>query len=78
MQARFILAAKVHCENIGGGDGPPLCLDNQTEKDVAKLADIPRPLVLQENIKGLREETWEAINKAIIGYAQREKIESGA
>lgn len=32
---------------------------------------------LQSNIKALREETWEAINRGVIGYAKQEKIESG-
>ncbi|HYS43288.1 MAG TPA: ISNCY family transposase, partial [Geobacteraceae bacterium] len=31
----------------------------------------------QENIKSLREETWEAIHREIIFYAKQEKIESG-
>jgi IS5 family transposase len=33
--------------------------------------------ILQENIKSLAEETWEAIHSPIIGYAQSEKIETG-
>ena len=37
----------------------------------------PCKSILQENIKSLREETWEAINQTIVGYAQQEKIESG-
>lgn len=37
----------------------------------------PCKAVLQENIKRLTEETWEAIHKAVIGYAEREMIETG-
>jgi len=37
----------------------------------------PCKSILQANIKSLREETWEAINQEIIGYAKQEKIESG-
>lgn len=53
--------------------------DSSSFRGFARLdpGQYPGKSILQENIKGLREETWEAINKAIIGYAQREKIESG-
>jgi IS5 family transposase len=37
----------------------------------------PCKSVLQENIKSLSEETWEAIHREIVGYAQRQKIERG-
>ena len=33
--------------------------------------------ILQENIKSLSEETWEAIHSQIIDYTQDEKIETG-
>lgn len=42
-----------------------------------EMGQYPCKSILQENIKALREETWEAINREIIGYAKREKIESG-
>jgi IS5 family transposase len=53
--------------------------DSSSFRGFARLdpGQYPGKSILQENIKGLREETWEAINQAIIGYAQREKIESG-
>jgi len=42
-----------------------------------EMGQYPCKSILQENIKALREETWEAINREIIGYAKREKVESG-
>lgn len=42
-----------------------------------EMGQYPCKSVLQENIKALREETWEALNREIIGYAKQEKIESG-
>ncbi len=41
------------------------------------MGQYPCKSILQENIKALREETWEAINREIIGYAEQEKIETG-
>jgi len=42
-----------------------------------EMGQYPCKSVLQENIKSLSEETWEAIHSLIIGYAQSEKIETG-
>jgi IS5 family transposase len=42
-----------------------------------EMGQYPGKSILQENIKSLREETWEAIHQEIIGYAKAEKIESG-
>lgn len=42
-----------------------------------EMGQYPCKSILQENIKALREETWEAIHREIIGYARQEKIESG-
>jgi IS5 family transposase len=42
-----------------------------------EMGQYPSKSILQENIKAIREETWEAIHAEIIGYAQREKIETG-
>jgi IS5 family transposase len=42
-----------------------------------EMGQYPSKSILQENIKAIREETWEAIHGEIIGYAQREKIETG-
>jgi len=42
-----------------------------------EMGQYPSKSILQENIKVLREETWEAIHREIIGYAKQEKIESG-
>ncbi len=42
-----------------------------------EMGQYPSKSILQENIKAIEEETWEAIHGEIIGYAQREKIESG-
>ena len=42
-----------------------------------EMGQYPCKSILQENIKSLREETWEAIHQEIIGYAKDEKIETG-
>ena len=42
-----------------------------------EMGQYPSKSILQENIKAIREETWEAIHRDILGYAAREKIESG-
>lgn len=42
-----------------------------------EMGQYPCKSILQENIKALREETWEAIHREIIGYAKQEEIESG-
>jgi len=42
-----------------------------------EMGQYPSKSILQENIKALREETWEAIHREIIGYAKQEKIETG-
>ena len=41
------------------------------------MGQYPCKSILQENIKALREETWEAVNRELLGYAVEEKIESG-
>ena len=42
-----------------------------------EMGQYPCTSILQQNIKALREETWEAIHQEIIGYAKQEKIETG-
>ncbi len=42
-----------------------------------EMGQYPGKSILQENIKSLSEETWEAIHSQIIDYAQNEKIEMG-
>ncbi len=42
-----------------------------------EMGQYPCKSILQENIKSLSEETWEAIHSQIIDYAQDEKIEMG-
>jgi transposase, IS5 family len=42
-----------------------------------EMGQYPCKSILQRNIKALREETWETINRVILGYAKQEKIESG-
>ena len=42
-----------------------------------EMGQYPCKSVLQENIKSLSEQTWEAIHNQIIDYAQDEKIETG-
>jgi transposase, IS5 family len=42
-----------------------------------EMGQYPSKSILQENIKSIRENTWEAIHGEIIGYAQREKLETG-
>jgi len=41
------------------------------------MGQYPCKSILQDNIKSLTEDTWEAIHREIISYAQREKIETG-
>ena len=42
-----------------------------------EMGQYPCKSVLQENIKAIREETWEAIHGEILGYAKEEEIETG-
>jgi transposase, IS5 family len=42
-----------------------------------EMGQYPCKSVLQENIKAIKEETWETILHEITGYAMREKIETG-
>jgi len=42
-----------------------------------EMGQYPCKSVLQENIKAIREETWEAIHGEILGYAKQEQIEMG-
>ncbi len=42
-----------------------------------EMGQYPCKSILQENIKALREETWEAIHREIIGYAKEAKVETG-
>ena len=42
-----------------------------------EMGQYPCKSILQRNIKALREETWETINRVILGYAKQEKVESG-
>jgi len=53
--------------------------DSDAFRSFARLdmGQYPCKSILQQNIKALREETWEAIHREIIGYAKQEKIETG-
>jgi IS5 family transposase len=42
-----------------------------------EMGQYPGKSILQENIKSLAKGTWEAIQREIVGYAEREKIENG-
>jgi IS5 family transposase len=42
-----------------------------------EMGQYPSKSILQENIKAITEETWEAIHRDILGYAAREGIEKG-
>jgi IS5 family transposase len=42
-----------------------------------EMGQYPSKSILQENIKAIREETWEAIHRDILDYAARERIEKG-
>jgi len=39
-----------------------------------EMGQYPGKPILQENIKSLREETWEAIHREIIGYAKQRRL----
>ena len=61
-----------HLEDSSSFRGMSLSL-----QDGLEMGQYPCKSIVQENIKALREETWEALNREIIGYAKQEKIESG-
>jgi IS5 family transposase len=42
-----------------------------------EMGQYPSKSILQENIKGITEETWEAIHRDVLEYAARENIEKG-
>jgi len=42
-----------------------------------EMSQYPSKSILQENIKAITEETWEAIHRDILEFAAREKIEKG-
>jgi IS5 family transposase len=42
-----------------------------------EMGQYPSKSILQENIKAIREETWEAIHRDILSYAMRENVEKG-
>jgi IS5 family transposase len=42
-----------------------------------EMGQYPCKSILQENIKAIQEGTWETILREIVGYAMREKIETG-
>jgi len=42
-----------------------------------EMRQYPSGSTLQENIKALKEETWEHINQRVTGYAQKEGFEKG-
>lgn len=41
------------------------------------MGQYPSKSILQENIKAIQEETWEAIHRDILSYAVRENVEKG-
>ena len=42
-----------------------------------EMGQYPSGSTLQENIKALKEETWEQINRLVTGYGQKEGLENG-
>lgn len=42
-----------------------------------EMSQYPSKSILQENIKAITEETWEAIHRDVLEFAAREKIEKG-
>src|SRR5208337_4811085 len=53
--------------------------DSDAFRSFARLdmGQYPSKSILQENIKAIREETWEAIHRDILSYAIRENVEKG-
>lgn len=53
--------------------------DSQSFRAFAKMrmGQYPSSSTLQENIKGLSVESWEAVQQAILGYAERQGLEKG-
>jgi len=42
-----------------------------------EMQQYPSKSILQENIKAIREETWEAIHREVVSFAIREEMETG-
>lgn len=42
-----------------------------------KMGQYPSGSTLQENLKAVQAETWEAVNRVLLGYAAQEKLEKG-
>jgi len=53
--------------------------DSDAFRNFARLemGQYPSKSILQENIKAIREETWEAIHRDILDFAMKEEIEKG-
>lgn len=53
--------------------------DSQSFRAFARMemGQYPSGSTLQENIKALKEETWEQVNQLVTGYAQEEGFEKG-
>jgi len=53
--------------------------DSKSFRAFARLSrgQMPSPSTLQENIKALSEQTWEALNNAIVGVAREQGVEKG-
>ena len=53
--------------------------DSQSFRAFSRLemGQYPSGSTLQENIKALKEETWEQINRLVTGYARKEGLEKG-
>ena len=53
--------------------------DSQSFRAFARMemGQYPGGSTLQENIKALKEETWEHVNQLVTGYAQKEGFEKG-
>jgi transposase, IS5 family len=53
--------------------------DSQSFRAFAKMrvGQYPSSSTLQENIKALSADSWEAVHQAIVGYAQNEGLEKG-
>jgi IS5 family transposase len=53
--------------------------DSQSFRAFARMemGQYPSGSTLQENIKALKEETWEQVNRLVTGYAREEGLENG-
>lgn len=82
MTAEQVVRAAIikHAEGFSYEDLAFHLVDSVTFREFCKIGfgmKAFKKSALQRNIKALSPDIWEEINKAVLGYAQKEKIENG-